>query len=121
MRGFSVFGAVAVLTLFVAMFAAGCGDDDYQPYDVVGAECRFDLDCAPGVGCEQGKEFGDGTCALSCDDHFDCPGGAACIDTKGGYCLISCNDDSWCRPGFHCKAKHNRSGSGDSFVCVNLS
>jgi hypothetical protein len=49
---------------------------------------------------------------------FDCPGGAACVDLKGGVCLPACADDSWCGPSFHCRAKRNRSAPGDSYVCV---
>jgi hypothetical protein len=118
MRRNSIFTAMGWLLLLGATFITGCGDDDYLPYDVVGAACRDDFDCAPGVACEHGKEFGDGTCALACRGHLDCPPGAACIEAKGGVCLPTCGDDSWCRPGFHCKAKHDHERPGDSYVCA---
>jgi hypothetical protein len=103
----------------LALTGVACGDDDdFATYEVVGLACGSNLDCAPGVDCEHGKEFGDGTCTLPCRDHFDCPQGASCVDPNGGVCLVSCLDDSWCRPGFHCKAKHNHSGPGDSYVCA---
>jgi hypothetical protein len=119
MRNLSLVGTVGGLVLAALLLIPACHDDDaYLPYDVVGSECGRDIDCAPGVQCEHGKEFGDGTCTFACRDHFDCPGGAACIDSNGGVCLVACYDDSYCRPGFHCKAKHNRAHGGDSLVCA---
>jgi hypothetical protein len=98
---------------------AACDDNDNDPYaSSIGLTCRGDLDCAPGVSCEHGKEFGDGTCTYPCRDHIDCPGGSACVDVQGGSCLVACVDVSWCTPGFHCKKRGDRIKPGESFVCV---
>src|SRR4051794_24109641 len=87
----------------VALSAVACSDNDSPYATSIGLACRGDLDCAPGVSCEHGKQFGDGTCTYPCGDHSECPGGAACVDVNGGHCLVTCADDSWCQPGFHCK------------------
>src|SRR5689334_16632876 len=110
--------SVAALALFASVAALGCGDDDYGPYTVVGEACRADIDCAPGADCLRGGDFPEGTCSLPCNTHFDCTPGTACIDTQGGVCLVACGNDSYCRPGYKCKSKHDRDGVGDSLVCI---
>ena len=108
-------GALA-LGLCHALLA--CGDDDYAPYAVVGGACRNSLDCAPGAGCETGGDFPDGTCALPCRGHFDCPEFSACVDVRGGLCLPRCNNDLQCRPPYDCNDRKDRDGAGHSLVCI---
>jgi hypothetical protein len=109
-----------IATCLVLAATTACDDNDnVSPYETsVGLACRGDVDCAPGVSCEHGKEFGDGMCTYPCRDHFDCPGGSACVDVSGGSCLVACVDDSWCNPGFHCKKRGDRIKPGESFVCI---
>jgi len=106
------------LSFVFALATAACGDDDYAPYAIVGAACRSDFDCAPGVSCETGGDFPDGTCALPCRGHFDCPGNTACIDVKGGVCLPRCNNTLQCRPRYECKDRKDRDGDGQSLICI---
>lgn len=98
--------------------ASACGDDDFGPYQTLGLSCRTALDCGPGVECERGGDFPDGTCTFSCRDHLDCAPGTACADVHGGLCLIACANDSYCRPGYKCKSKHDRDGNNESLVCI---
>lgn len=112
------FAASAIGALALLLLATSCGDDDYGPYAIVGGACRGDLDCAPGVRCEEGGDFPDGTCALPCSDHLDCPHGTACVDEKGGVCLVACTSDLHCRPRYRCKANDDRDGRGESYVCI---
>jgi hypothetical protein len=101
-----------------AVAFAGCGDDDYAPYAIVGGACRGNIDCAPGADCQRGGDFPDGTCTLPCNSHLDCISGSACIDTQGGICLVACADNSYCRPGYKCKTKDDRDRRGKSLVCI---
>jgi hypothetical protein len=119
-RALSVRSAAPWIAIACLVFAgaAGCGDDDSPYATSIGLACRGGLDCAPGESCERGKEFGDGACTYACRDHFECPRGAACVNVSGGSCLAACTDDTWCRPGFHCKRRVDRVGPSESFVCV---
>lgn len=107
------------MLVLACMLAAACGDDEFVgPYGLVGGPCGSDFDCAPGIRCERGGEFPQGTCTLPCRGHYDCPIGTACVDVKGGVCLVACLRPFDCRPGYDCKAKDNRDGPGDAFVCI---
>lgn len=102
----------------VLVTAAACGDDDDGPYDFIGRSCRDDFDCAPGIECETGGDFPDGTCTLPCREHADCPRGAACVDVRDGVCLVACGSDAFCRRDYRCNLRDNRSESGESRVCI---
>jgi hypothetical protein len=104
--------------LLLVLLGAGCGDDDYAPYRYIGHACRDDFDCAPGIDCETGRDFPDGTCTVPCRDHFDCPRGTACVDVRGGVCLVYCSGDRFCRDEYDCQARDDREGSGESQVCI---
>jgi hypothetical protein len=110
--------ALAMVGSIGSIGSIGCGDDD-APYTIIGAPCRGELDCAPGVFCETGGDFPDGTCALPCRGHFDCPSNTACVDVKGGVCLPRCNNTLQCRPRYECDDRKNRDGAGASLVCIH--
>ena len=96
-----------------------CNDDDHpNPYAFVGSACRDDRDCVLGAHCERGGDFPEGTCTIACRDHRECPLGGACVDVKGGLCLIACGSDAFCRPGYRCKARNDRGDPGESRVCI---
>ena len=101
------------------LLSNACGDDDHAPYEYVGHACRDDFDCAPGVDCETGGDFPDGTCTIPCRDHRDCPQGTACVDVHGGLCLVYCSSDLHCRNRYDCKARDDRDDSGESLVCIH--
>jgi hypothetical protein len=103
--------------LALALF--GCGDDDYGPYNYLGGPCRNEFDCAPGVRCQGGGDFPDGTCALPCRDYRDCPQGTACADVHGGLCLVRCANELQCRPGYRCRDRNDRNSDTSSLVCMN--
>ena len=114
-----VSASLAVLASLI-VGTPGCGDDDfYGPYGIVGGACRGDLDCAPGVRCEHGGSFPDGTCALPCRDHLDCPAGTACVDVAGGVCLVACVSDFDCRVSYRCRSRDDRDDNGESRVCIH--
>jgi hypothetical protein len=107
------------VVLTIGMLALGsCGDDDHGPYTIVGGACLDDYDCLPGVECERGGSFPDGTCTLPCRTHRDCPNGTSCVNAAGGVCLVSCASDLHCRPRYSCKARDNRGDRGVSLVCI---
>lgn len=110
---------VVALASVLLLPALGCGDDDFNPYAIVGGACRDAFDCAPGVDCERGGDFPDGTCTLPCRSHRDCPGGTACVDVRGGLCLIACTNDLHCRERYACRARDSRGERGESFVCID--
>jgi hypothetical protein len=107
-------------TVFAICSVAACGHDNYPGYDlsVVGGACRNDTECAPGARCQTGGDLPGGTCTLPCVTHFDCSSGSACIDKHGGICLLACQNDSWCRPGYHCKSVNDRGDGAESLVCI---
>ena len=107
-----------LLTLIAATAVLACGDDDGDPYQVVGAACGSDLDCVPGAQCAKGGDFPDGTCTLPCVGHADCPPVSACVDRMGGVCLVSCSSEQYCREKYKCKDVRDRDGVGDSLVCI---
>jgi hypothetical protein len=101
----------------------GCGDSSPGPYgpgpyETIGLDCGSDFDCAPGARCGHGPGFGPGTCTYACLTHAECPPGTACVDMGGGACMTGCANDRWCPDGFHCMPHHDRSGPGESLVCV---
>lgn len=101
------------------LWIAACGDDEFVgPYGLVGGPCGDAFDCAPGLDCERGGDFPQGTCTLPCRGHYDCPVGTACADVAGGVCLVACSTKFDCRVGYDCKAKRSRGGGGESLVCV---
>lgn len=101
------------------LFACACGDDDdFNPYTFVGSACRSDVDCVRGARCEKGGDFPDGTCTFACRVHEDCPAGSACVDVRGGLCLIACGSDPYCRPGYRCRDRDDRGDPGESRVCI---
>lgn len=73
--------------------------------------------------CLEGARYPGGFCSLSCDDETDCPDGASCVARDGGVCLFGCADDDGCDflgGGWRCRPTPERGGgSGDEvLVCV---
>ena len=101
------------------LFAVACGDDDFAPYEYLGHACRDDFDCAPGVDCETGGDFPEGTGTLPCRGHFDGPRGTACVDVRGGLCLVYCSNELHCRDRYDCKERDDRDNGGESQVCIH--
>jgi hypothetical protein len=113
--------ALRMLATLLAMSGiAACGHNDYPGYDpsVVGGACRGDLDCAPGARCQTGGDLPDGTCTFPCAIHLDCTPTSACVDKHAGICLLTCQNDSWCRPGYHCRSVKDRGDGAESLVCI---
>ena len=109
--------ALATATLTLAI--AACGDSAGADGAVVGGQCDSALDCAAGSDCLDGGDFPAGTCAPPCSGHQQCPDGSLCIDKKGGVCLVACASHTECRPGYLCDDKKNKSGGGESFICID--
>lgn len=103
--------------LFIALvwlLFAGCTDDQF---DRLGASCRVDRDCAEGGICLTGKDYPGGFCSYACGHSSECPQYAACVDTRGGVCLLQCLNDQECAPGYECKNMDFRGSAGKVRVC----
>ncbi|RAL22219.1 hypothetical protein DL240_10220 [Lujinxingia litoralis] len=104
------------MALMVSLtFLSSCGNFGG---DIVGGECRDDIDCDPGSTCKRGDDYPYGMCVRACDRHEDCPMNTACVDRSGGICLPTCMDRYDCREGYVCDDQRNRSGGGRSYVCM---
>lgn len=103
------------------LLLTGCGDDTPAvgvTGVVVGGACALHQDCAAGSVCLAGGDFPDGTCSVPCNSDGDCPGGTACVDKDGDYCLLACQYSTDCRPGYTCKARDRVGISGQALVCL---
>lgn len=81
--------------LFVSLFmvaVVACGDDG--PSDVVGGACLDDRDCVE--RCLRGGEYPGGFCSLSCRDDSDCTDDSICVEKDGGVCLFPCGGAADC-------------------------
>ena len=106
--------------VLVGVFCAfmGCGASVGVEGIVVGGPCVNSTDCDGQSRCLRDDDFPEGTCAVNCSSHEDCPDGTRCVDKEGGVCLLNCELPSDCRGGYTCKGKKNESGGGESLVCI---
>lgn len=103
--------------LLAAVLLAGCGNSDVSRE--VGARCDDSSECddrclLPDDG------WPGGFCSLSCDDDSDCPEGTACVDDEGGVCLFRCESVPECGflgGGWTCQARPTRP-DGSVMVCI---
>lgn len=115
---------VCVLSLLVglaALHAVACNDDDVgKDGTLVGGPCSFSTDCDEPNGsfCLSDESFPGGTCAKRCATHDQCPSGSACVDKNSGICLLVCGGVGDCREGYSCDPLANRSGGGQTSVCI---
>jgi hypothetical protein len=103
---------IVLVLAFLAVWAAGCGDDDDSEAERrgVGSECTADDDCdEEGQACL--TEFTGGYCGISgCTGDADCPAGSACVtedDDLGNYCFLICVDKPDCNDHRSLEAESN--------------
>ena len=85
----------------------------------VGGPCTGDADCAEDSRCLRSDGFPEGTCALACERHGDCPDQTACVEEEGGVCLLRCRNDEDCRDDYDCEDIDDATGSEESDVCFS--
>lgn len=107
------FAALAMTLLLLGACHADVGPDG----PLVGGSCRDSADCVE--RCVDGGKFPDGTCTVDCRDDRDCPRGTACIDEKGGVCLLECGHDDECRGRYECKNEDREGAGGKIHVCID--
>lgn len=59
----------------------------------VGAPCFDDHDCRD--RCLE--DWPGGFCTLRCRDNRDCPPDTVCVDSRGGVCMLLCDNSPHCR------------------------
>jgi hypothetical protein len=97
----------------------GCGGGVGLDGSLVGGSCTTSDDCSSESRCLNGKDFPGGTCAVNCNNHDQCPSDTRCVEKEGGVCLLECREPNQCRGGYTCKGKKNKSGGGESLVCID--
>ena len=109
-----------------------CGGDpqsiaDHEPGStdsLIGDPCTASADCVSTCYLDDDvpSDFPDGFCSVPCASDADCPADAACIDKKGGLCLLTCGRDgdfdcTFLGPGWRCDDKDNFLEQ-EIFVCI---
>jgi len=88
-----------------------------QPGGLVGADCKFETDCAPGLFCENRTTHG--YCTRECGSQSPCPDGMGAICTRlsggaGNLCLKGCHPgQDECRLDTSCEQME----LADDYVC----
>lgn len=108
--------AAAIISVYVAMFAAACTQQAGALSKDVGGPCEGATDCNEESFCKEGMAFPEGMCSLECEVQGDCIASTACSDR--GLCLLRCFQDSDCRTGYSCIDEDHVDGGSDK-VCAN--
>ena len=103
-------------SLLLAIALAACDGSDVSR--MIGARCDDSSECDDKC-LLPAAEWPGGFCTLSCDDDSDCEGRAACVQDEGGVCLFTCVEDLDCAflgETWRCLVRAGRP-DGDVKVC----
>ena len=73
----------------------------------------------PGCGNEGDVPYGPYGYPGPCGSDINCPAGTYCVEPAPGACLVACQRDNECGPGYACRSLDSRGAKGKVLVCTS--